>query len=146
MPASVRYEPLLRSAWCVGVGRTPIEPKASDRLVDDLGTLRSETLLFVKEAVGLIMGSKQGEAGLRQLGAFLIDALCSVDRDPALQLAAEDLYAAAKVIVGERRTGKEPDPRRRRLLSDAERRFSARFKLSLEASDAESLRLQKSAG
>jgi hypothetical protein len=85
-----------------------------------------DTLDFVEDALRRIVGFEHGGAALRELEAFLIEALSLVERDPALELAAKDLLSAARIIadVGECPTA---DRRRLRLLADAERRFRARL-------------------
>jgi hypothetical protein len=131
MPASARHTFSTPAPWFASSAR--LEPELRASAGRALEPPHGDTILCIEEAVRWVLRSQDGEAGLRQLDVFLIDAVCSVDRDPALELAADDLHTAARVIVGGRRSGQEPDQRRRRLLSDAERRFIARFKLSLEA-------------
>jgi hypothetical protein len=87
---------------------------------------KDEALGFVELAVRRVAEGEGGDAGLRELEAFLIEILALVERDPGLELAAEDLHRAAAMIVGGH--GAEGiDVRRRRLLLDAARRFRARL-------------------
>src|SRR4051812_22333785 len=57
-----------------------------------------DTLDFVEDAVRRIVAFERTDAALRELEAFLIEALCLVARDPALELAAQDLHSAATII------------------------------------------------
>ena len=57
----------------------------------------------------------------------LLDMLALFDRDPGLEMAADDLYEAAVALASVRlsKTGSE-DLRLRRILKDAARRFELR--------------------
>jgi hypothetical protein len=85
-----------------------------------------ETLDFVEDAVRRIVTLDRSDAALRELEAFLLEVLCWVGRDPGLELAAQDLHSAARIIVEAAHCGCAPTDRRRlRLLADAARRFRA---------------------
>ena len=85
-----------------------------------------DALGFIEIAVERIVRSESADSALRELEAFLIEILGLVERDPGLELAAEDLHRAATMILGDRCAGAETvDVRRRRLLLDAARRFRA---------------------
>lgn len=92
---------------------------------------KRERLVFIERAVAGIARGDGAPAALRELSAFLLDLLSLVGRDPGLELAADDLHDAATMLAAER--GPEAgarDPRRRRLLDDACRRFRERLDLA----------------
>lgn len=99
-----------------GRQRTPFEAAKQDRLG------------FVQGAIAQIARGEGAQAALREMSAFLLDLLTLVERDPGLELAADDLYEAAAMLAADRRPGPTAlDPRRWRLLKDAARRFRARL-------------------
>jgi hypothetical protein len=61
------------------------------------------------------------------LGYQLLACLRLVERDPGLEAAASDLFAAATAVVRESRTGSRPSPRNQRLFKDARSRFKSRL-------------------
>jgi hypothetical protein len=85
-----------------------------------------ERLGFLESAVARMAQGVGADAALREIGTFLLDLLTLVERDPGLELAADDLYEAAAILAG----GPDPamaDARRWRLLKDAARRFRERL-------------------
>jgi hypothetical protein len=95
---------------------------------DPFEAMKQERLGFVERSVARIAQGDVADAALREIGAFLLDLLTLVERDPGLELAADDLYdAAAMLASGESRDSAIADARRWRLLKDAARRFRERL-------------------
>ncbi|WP_230533832.1 hypothetical protein [Microvirga roseola] len=67
------------------------------------------------------------EAGLHDLRVLLIDVMGLMKRDPGLESAADDLYAAAAALVKDSSSGLQPIARKLRLLKDARERFCSRL-------------------
>lgn len=108
--------------------RTPFEAAKQDRLG------------FVQGAIAQIARGEGAPAALREMSAFLLDLLTLVERDPALELAADDLYEAAAMLAADRRAGPNAlDPRRWRLLKDAARRFRLRLDAACPSGEAQLL-------
>jgi hypothetical protein len=61
------------------------------------------------------------------LGYQLLACMRLVERDPGLEAAASDLFAAATALVRENRNGFRPSPRIQRLLREARTRFKSRL-------------------
>jgi hypothetical protein len=105
---------------------------------------KEETVRFIERAVEQIARRDSVEAALRELEAFLLHTLGLVKRDPGLEIAAYDLYAAAAVIVASRSADASVvDVRPWRLLSDAARRFGERVQAAIprvQAPEAPSVR------
>ena len=83
-----------------------------------------ERLGFLESAVARMERGDGADAALREIGTFLLDLLTLVERDPGLELAADDLYEAAAILAGGPSIA---DARRWRLLKDAARRFRERL-------------------
>ena len=83
-----------------------------------------ERLGFLEGAVVRMEQGSGADAALREIGTFLLDLLTLVERDPGLELAADDLYEAAAILAGGPSIA---DARRWRLLRDAARRFRERL-------------------
>ncbi len=66
-------------------------------------------------------------ADLLDLCSHLIRALRLFERNPGIEAAADDLYAAAAALVGENMRPSQPSARGRRLLKDAHLRFCSRL-------------------
>jgi hypothetical protein len=93
---------------------------------------KEETVRFIERAVEQIARRDSVEAALRELEAFLLHTLSLVKRDPGLEIAAYDLYAAAAVIVASRaHQSTVVDVRPWRLLTDAARRFGERVQAAI---------------
>jgi hypothetical protein len=86
--------------------------------IDDLKTLIVRILTAIENG--------GGEVNLRDLRARLIDLTLLIERDPGIVAAAEDLFAVATAMVKDRSFSSQPEARRRRLMSDARRRFDDR--------------------
>jgi hypothetical protein len=71
-------------------------------------------------------------ADLRDLASHLVRALRLFERNPGIEAAADDLYAAAAALVGENTTCSQPTARRRRLLKDADSRFRSRLEAAAD--------------
>jgi len=66
------------------------------------------------------------ETDLRDLRILLINTMSLLSRDPGVEAAVDDLYAAARVIVMDAAAGVHPVTRNVRLLRSALVRFSER--------------------
>ena len=58
-----------------------------------------ERLGFLEGAVARMEQGESTDAALREIGTFLLDLLTLVERDPGLELAADDLYEAAAILA-----------------------------------------------
>ncbi len=66
-------------------------------------------------------------ADLHDLATHLVRALRLFERNPGIEAAADDLYAAAAALVRENRKLSQATARGRRLLKDAHARFRNRL-------------------
>jgi hypothetical protein len=64
---------------------------------------------------------------LRDLRILLIDVTGLLRRDPGIEAAADDLYAAAAALVTDNMIGAQPIARKQRLLRDARQRLCGRL-------------------
>ncbi len=71
-------------------------------------------------------------ADLRDLASHLVRALRLLDRNPGIEAAADDLYAAAAAIGGENTKPSFPAARGRRLLKEAHVRFCNRLEAAAD--------------
>ena len=89
-----------------------------------------EKLAFISPTVKAIdFGGDQ--AYLRELQTLLRQHLVSLvvlfERDPGLDAATTDLYAAAAAVVNDTTIASQPLARKRRLLKEAQARFQERI-------------------
>jgi hypothetical protein len=59
------------------------------------------------------------ESDLHDLRILLVDVMGLLQRDPGVEAAVDDLYAAAAAVVKDRPFGQQPIVRKQRLLKDA---------------------------
>jgi hypothetical protein len=71
-------------------------------------------------------------ADLRNLATHLVRALRLFDRNPGIEAAADDLYAAAAALVGENTKLSQSTARGRRLLKDSHVRFCSRLEAAAD--------------
>ena len=71
-------------------------------------------------------------ADLRDLASHLVRALRLFDRNPGIEAAADDLYAAAAALVGENTMLSQSTARGRRLLKEAHMRFCSRLEAAAD--------------
>jgi len=71
-------------------------------------------------------------ADLRDLANQLVRALRLFERNPGIEAAADDLYVAAAVLVGENTRLSHPAARGRRLLKEAHVRFCSRLEAAAD--------------
>jgi hypothetical protein len=71
-------------------------------------------------------------ADLRDLANQLVRALRLFERNPGIEAAADDLYAAAVALVGENTKLSNPAARGRRLLKEAHVRFCSRLEAAAD--------------
>jgi len=72
------------------------------------------------------------DADLRQLAFHLVDALSLFQRNPGIEAAADDLYAAAAALVTEHTIKPSPSVRNLRLAKEAKLRFCSRLEIATE--------------
>jgi hypothetical protein len=90
-----------------------------------------ESLAVIAPVLGRI--EQDGQTGdLRDLAGHLVRALRLFDRNPGIEAAADDLYAAAAALVGENTRFAQPSARGRRLLKDAHMRFRGRLEAAAD--------------
>ena len=99
---------------------------ADERFTD---TLEKKLALLTPTLRDIETGGDQ--AYLRELQALLRQHLESLvvlfERNPGLDAATTDLYAAATALVNDCKTATQPLARKRRLLREAETRFQERI-------------------
>ena len=71
-------------------------------------------------------------ADLRDLASHLVRALRLFERNPGIEAAADDLYAAAAALVGENTKLSHPAARGQRLLKEAHVRFCSRLEAAAD--------------
>jgi hypothetical protein len=71
-------------------------------------------------------------ADLRDLASHLVRALRLFERNPGIEAAADDLYAAAAALVGENTMLSQSTARGRRLLKEAHMRFCSRLEAAAD--------------
>jgi hypothetical protein len=86
----------------------------------------SERIEAVKKVVNLIAQAGRG-GDLHDLRVLLINTMSLLKRDPGIEAAVDDLYAAAAALVQDASTGTPPSARSLRLLLSASDRFAARL-------------------
>ena len=90
-----------------------------------------EKLALIAPVLRRIEESGQA-ADLRDLRSHLVRALRLFERNPGIEAAADDLYTAAMVVVGENTKLSQPSARGRRLLKDAHLRFYSRLEAAAD--------------
>lgn len=86
----------------------------------------NERIEAVKKVVNLI--AQAGRKGdLHDLRVLLINTMSLLKRDPGIEAAVDDLYAAADALVRDASCGTPPNARSLRLLVSASDRFSDRL-------------------
>ncbi|WP_230533260.1 hypothetical protein [Microvirga roseola] len=70
---------------------------------------------------------RSNEADLHDLRSLLVDVVGAVRRDPGLEAAADDLFAAAAAVVVDKNENSQPFARKLRLLRDAGHRLHHRL-------------------
>lgn len=105
-----------------------------------------ETITERSAAIELIVNliaQKGGETDLHDLRVLLIDIMGLVRRNPGIESAADDLYAAAAALVKDNSLSLQPIARKLRLLKDARERFCCRLAGATERGGAgQELRFQ----
>lgn len=82
--------------------------------------LASIALVFARMEQG-------GSADLRELAAHLMDAMALFQRNPGIEAAADDLYAATAALLADSTPQSQPMARKRRLFKEAHLRFTSRL-------------------
>jgi hypothetical protein len=90
-----------------------------------------EKLALIAPVVRTIEQGGQS-ADLRDLASHLVRALRLFERNPGIEAAADDLYAAAVALVGENTKLSSPAARGQRLLKDAHVRFCSRLEAAAD--------------
>jgi hypothetical protein len=94
-------------------------PKTLAETIDDrLGAIELAVSAITNET---------SEAELQKLRVLIVDAMSCLGRDPGVEAAADDLYAAANALVADSSIGSQPLARKLRLLKDAGMRFRIRL-------------------
>jgi hypothetical protein len=73
-----------------------------------------------------------GWADLRSLSLHLIEAMSLFQRNPGIEAAADDLYAAAVAVVADGLMEPQLNTRTLRILKEAHRRFRSRLEGAAE--------------
>jgi hypothetical protein len=77
------------------------------------------------------------QSDLRDLRVLLIDVMGLLKRNPGVEAAADDLYAAAAAVAMDTHMDWQPATRKRRLLTDASLRFCGRARRAAEDGEPE---------
>jgi hypothetical protein len=86
----------------------------------------SERIGAVRVVVNLIAQTGRGDH-LNDLRVLLINTMSLLKRDPGIEAAVDDLYAAAAVLVKDASAGIQPSARSLRLLLSSSDRFCGRL-------------------
>jgi len=81
-------------------------------------------------AIALVLAKMEqggGTVDLRELARHLIDATRLFQRNPGIEAAVDDLYAATAALVADSTPGSQPMARKLRLFNEAHRRFTSRL-------------------
>jgi hypothetical protein len=92
-------------------------------MTSSLDDALNETLGLIQRALDHIRAGDGAETELRNVHACLLDILELVERDPGIEAASDDLYAAAKELA----LGVDKGTRMARLLNDSLLRFRERL-------------------
>jgi hypothetical protein len=92
-------------------------------MTSSLDDALNETLGVIQRALDHIRAGDGAEAELRNVHACLLNILELVERDPGIEAASDDLYAAAKELA----LGVDRGTRMARLLNDSLLRFRERL-------------------
>lgn len=143
MAAAARAETFTTTdAFAAACAAAETEPDRADAGLrpPSFEAAKQDRLGFVQGAIAQIARGEGAPAALREMSAFLVDLLTLVERDPGLELAADDLYGAAVMLAADRRSRPDTlDPRLWRLLKDAARRFRARLDAACPSGEAQFL-------
>src|SRR5690348_13466129 len=109
-------------------------PKTSSRMADrgrlmtdsTIAQTIKERIEAVKKVVNLIAQSGRGD-DLNDLRVLLINTMSLLKRDPGIEAAVDDLFAAAAVLVKDASSGAPASVRSLRLLLSASERFCIRL-------------------
>lgn len=96
----------------------------------------NERIEAVKVVVNLIAHSGKGD-DLRDLRVLLINTMSLLKRDPGIEAAVDDLYAAAMAVVKDAASATHASPRFLRILLSASDRFCARLTSATDRLDPE---------
>ena len=86
-------------------------------------------------AIALVLGQMEqgsGTADLRELARYLMDAMSLFQRNPGIEAAADDLYAATTALVTDNTPRSQPMARKLRLFNEAHQRFTSRLTSAAE--------------
>lgn len=89
------------------------------------------------EVVTEAIAEHGNETHLRDLRVLLINTMSLLSRDPGVEAAVDDLYAAARENVKDALVGVHPLPRNVRLLRSALVRFAERVPVASGLADAD---------
>src|SRR4051812_20010048 len=123
-----------RSCESLGISRMPDR----GRLMADSTITQTinERIEAVKKVVNLIAQSGRGD-DLNDLRVLLINTMSLLKRDPGIEAAVDDLYAAAAVLVKDASSGTPASARSLRLLLSASDRFCIRLTAAVDRIDPE---------
>ena len=85
----------------------------------------------IKKVVNLIAQAGRGD-DLHDLRVLLINTMSLLKRDPGIEAAVDDLYAAAAALVKDASSGTPPSARSLRLLLSASDRFCGRLTAAVD--------------
>lgn len=113
----------------------------ADRTTAIFAARKREASEAIADATARIHSGDAPQNALREMRASLLDMLALFDRDPGLEMAADDLYEAAVALASVRpfELGRE-DLRLRRILNDATRRFELRVGSASHTDESQILR------
>ncbi len=89
------------------------------------------------ELVVVRIARRGDQSDLRDLRVLLIDVMGLLKRNPGVEAAADDLYAAAAAVAMDTHVDWQPATRKRRLLTDASQRFCGRTRRAAEEGEPE---------
>lgn len=96
-------------------------------MADKTFTEKIDKRLAAIEQVVESLAENGTNSQVRDLRILLVDVIGLLKRDPGLEAAADDLYAAAAALAKDIPVGSQPLARKLRLLREAKQRFHDRL-------------------
>lgn len=114
---------------------------SADRTTAIFSARKREASEAIADATTRILSGDAPQTALGEMRASLLDMLALFDRDPGLEMAADDLYDAALALAADRSSeAGRAGVRLRRILNDASRRFEVRVGSASHTDESQILR------
>jgi len=104
-----------------------------------LSRILDEKIAQIEQIVAAIASDGENSS-LRELRHVLLGLSCVLPRDPGIEMASDDVYAAAAMVVSDSVSGTRPYTRKQRLLSSSGSRLIERLlRLRSEALESDAV-------